>query len=127
MIVHSILLTIALFVASPTKVHAQMEDEILQNINIICGDTFCEGEYDYRFNTLIIDENTALLYYEQIEYTWVKDKDGNYDKNIVKSKKAICPLNLIPEDNTKSLTEETMKQLSNCFINPTLIKELPKQ
>ncbi len=52
------------------------ESETLTQIDNICGDTWCEGDYDYSFNELKCDSetNTCELTFEFILY--VHDEEG---------------------------------------------------
>jgi len=45
------------------------KDTVITAIDQICGDVWCEGDYDYKFNSISFDtkNNTTILFFQMID------------------------------------------------------------
>lgn len=61
----SIIQPSTLLATSNNNISSDLESEVLQQFDDICGDTWCEGEYDYRFEKFSCNFNikTCTLNY----------------------------------------------------------------
>lgn len=72
-----ILFSLIHFSAKANDLSSKQESDVLTAIDNICGDTWCEGDFDYSFNSLKCDFKTATCQFS-FDYLWY-EFDENYD------------------------------------------------
>ncbi|CBW26641.1 hypothetical protein BMS_1819 [Halobacteriovorax marinus SJ] len=70
-----VLLTLTMNIHAAEFLTSSQKNEVLTQIDNICGDTWCEGDYDYSFNEINCDSETktCALNFDYISYTHNED------------------------------------------------------
>jgi hypothetical protein len=89
--------------------------EVLQAIDGICGDTWCEGDYNFRFNKFSCDKATSSC---ELNFQFIKTDDKGENETF--SAEQVCRFNNIKEfhqvmDSKFSLNEEFYSTLTDCI------------
>lgn len=110
---------------SSANAHVENDTEktIRQNIDNICGDTWCESaDFDYKFDNLQISGDKATLYFTQIERVIKKNKSGQDEEVPGDSKQAVCHFTIVPEKNMEDIEPDVMDQISECIEKPDFLQ-----
>lgn len=73
-----ILFSLIHFSANANDLTSHQESDVLTAIDNICGDTWCEGDFDYSFNAISCDFKTATCKFE-FDYIWY-EFDEEYEE-----------------------------------------------
>jgi hypothetical protein len=94
----------------------QENAKVLNAVDFICGDIWCEGYYDYKFLNLSCDKNSHQC---ELEFQFIESIDDSqkfYSPVQVCQIDGIYSLDQIIKDHD-SLKFEFVDKLSNCFDN----------
>ena len=92
---------------------AGQQASIVRAIDNICGDSWCEGDYDFKFNAFNCNVKSSLC---DLNFQFI-DRNG---EQALYSKKQVCSFSGIKSyqqimDNDRSLNQEFYNELNNCI------------
>jgi hypothetical protein len=109
-LVSLVLFTTSAFAGQPQQ--QSINDKILTALDNICGDTWCEGVFDFYFSNISIIQNKVLVRYEMFSNVGHQINPTRYS--------FVCKIegftgldNLI--DNNDSLNQEFYDKISDCI------------
>lgn len=105
-----------------------VEQEILSVIDDTCGDTWCEGDYNYRFTHFNLENGSATLeFFFFSNYDKPKPVAGKgFAANVLSAKKAVCrvPAKSLADVYTRGklslLTDSFYNNINDCINKLTL-------
>jgi hypothetical protein len=118
----SLFFTTNLFASNVRDLLSVQERKIVVHaIDNICGDTWCEGEYNFKFNDFTCDKMTHAC---ELNFLFIKSDEGRNDNRKVETFspvqtcifKNIMNFNDVME-NQYSLNEKFYESLSDCISN----------
>lgn len=111
-----ITLIIILLTTTAFATESKEEKKILENIDIICQDTWCESpDYSFTFENLIIDDGHAFLYFTVYKVEIRKNIKGEYE-HLTKYTDDICHFEMNPKENLDMLTDDVMEAIGDCLF-----------
>lgn len=89
--------------------------EVVKTIDSICGDTWCEGDYNFRFNKFSCDKESFTC---ELNFQFIKSDDNGEKETF--SAEQVCNFSKIKEfnqvmDSKYSLNEGFYESLSDCI------------
>ena len=92
---------------------SSQQASIVRAIDNICGDTWCEGDYDFKFNAFNCNSKSAVC---ELSFQLV-DRSA---EQALYSKKQVCSFGGMKSyqqimDNDRSLNQDFYNQLNNCI------------
>jgi len=98
-------------IAVDQKPILDLEKTVLQEIDTICADSWCEGQYDYQFDSFkCFKDNRCILNFKMLDVSDEYGKIEIYQSCLVKSKDIVSVL-----DNNKNLQSDIYDQLNVCI------------
>lgn len=96
---------------------ARQEKRVLQAIDNICGDTWCEGDYNFRFNTFICDKKTNAC---ELNFQFIVTNDDGVDEQF--SAVQVCRFENITQfsqlmDGQWSLNDDFYQDVTECITD----------
>lgn len=117
-----IILMLTLFVSSFTLFANETEElfspterqEVIRSIDDVCGDTWCEGDYNFKFINFSCDKRTMAC---DLSFHFVKTDERSVETY---SPVQVCHFQNITnfkqlKDNNSSLNESFYEELSECI------------
>lgn len=108
------LLTASAF-ATERLFSARQEKKVLQAIDNVCGDTWCEGDYNFQFNTFICDKKTNSC---ELNFQFIVTNDDGENEKF--SPEQVCRFENISEfsqlmDGKWSLNDDFYQDVTECI------------
>lgn len=93
----------------------KQREDIIRTVDNICGDTWCEGDYNFRFNSFTCDKKTTSC---ELNFQFIK-YEGENEKEIFSSEQT-CRFNNIKSFNQLmeskySLNDEFYSAVTDCI------------
>lgn len=109
-----ILTSFSSFAASERSITKEQEQRVLKTIDDICGDTWCEGDYGFRFNAFKCDKKSSRC---QLRFQFIKVEDNDLE---VYSSEQVCEFkNITRYDQIMSsewgLADDFYQEVSDCI------------
>ncbi len=87
---------------------------IVRMIDNVCGDTWCEGDFNYRFNDFACDKTTHVC---ELNFQFIREED---EKSKTYSTEQICRFENIKEiaqivESKFSLTDDFYSSVNDCI------------
>lgn len=94
---------------------ARQEKKVLEAIDNVCGDTWCEGDYNFRFNTFICSKKTHSC---ELNFQFISSNEEGEEEKF--SAEQICRFENIREfsqlmDGKWSLNDKFYEDVTECI------------
>jgi len=88
-----------------------LEKTVLQEIDNLCGDSWCEGQYDYKFDSFkCFKDSKCILNFKMLEITDAYGMIEIYQNCFIKSKDVTSSL-----DKDNALKTDVYDQINTCI------------
>lgn len=114
-----IMLTALIFTSfsaySASPFTSSQEKTVLKAIDDVCGDTWCEGDYGFRFNSFTCDKTTSTC---ELNFQFIKREEN--DEREVLSAEQVCRFKNIKTfsqlmENKWGLSDKFYDSVSDCI------------
>ena len=94
-----------------------LRSKLIFSIDNICGDTWCEGDYDFKFNQFACNKKSSEC---ELTFQFIERSDDKTVKEDLYSEKQVCHFDNIKSfdqlmDGEFSLNQDFYDQVSNCI------------